>query len=280
MRALRILGPAIDKPATFYGHLHLLWWWALDNVPADGDLGDTTDDEIEAAAEWDGPMGLFVQAITAAGFIEHAGNARALHDWWDYAGQIGERRDRVKEGNRKRQAEWRERNAKVTRDVTRDGLENNASTVPYQDTTKTQPEPEREDAGASPPPSADEIADAWNETCPPTLAEVRELTAERRQKIRTRCAKAGRDLAWWRAYFARIRASPFCCGNNDRGWRADFGWAIKSEENVAKVLEGKYDERGPTPQKQSNVVGIVHALQAAGRLPKPQVLEVVADESR
>ena len=34
--------------------------------------------------------------------------------------------------------------------------------------------------------------------------------------------------------------SKFCCGDNDRGWKATYDWMISNDENVLKVLEGKY----------------------------------------
>ncbi|MCL8207248.1 MAG: hypothetical protein K6V97_04120 [Actinomycetia bacterium] len=67
------------------GHLHCLWWWALDNVPVDGALGDLSDTEIARAAEWDGDPTAFVRALTVAGFIDERPEGRFLHDWIDYA---------------------------------------------------------------------------------------------------------------------------------------------------------------------------------------------------
>jgi hypothetical protein len=42
-----------------------------------------------------------------------------------------------------------------------------------------------------------------------------------------------------REVFAAINSLPFCRGDNDRGWRANFDWAMKPS-NIAKVLEGNY----------------------------------------
>ena len=42
-----------------------------------------------------------------------------------------------------------------------------------------------------------------------------------------------------REVFTRINGLPFCRGENDRGWRANFDWALKPA-NIAKVLEGVY----------------------------------------
>ncbi|HEY8425121.1 MAG TPA: hypothetical protein VIK73_03800 [Limnochordales bacterium] len=88
------------------------------------------------------------------------------------------------------------------------------------------------------------VVELWNEICGDVLPSVRSLTDTRRKKIRSRImAEPGRDETWWRTYFSRIRASPFCCGENSRGWQATLDFAIRSEDVVAKVLEGVYDGR-------------------------------------
>jgi len=92
------------------------------------------------------------------------------------------------------------------------------------------------------PVSAMQVLAAWNEICADVLPRARVLTDQRRQRIQARCrAQPGRDERWWRRYFARIRASPFLVGRNDRGWQADLDWAVRSEQVVARVLEGRYD---------------------------------------
>lgn len=69
------------------GHLHALWWWALDNVAEDGDLSGISDSEIDAAAEYD--AGGFAEALAHAGFLDgDADEARSLHDWSEYAGRL------------------------------------------------------------------------------------------------------------------------------------------------------------------------------------------------
>ena len=95
------------------------------------------------------------------------------------------------------------------------------------------------------PPDA--IASLWNEVCGGVLPKVAKLTPKRRTHTRARLRETGRDLDWWRAYFRRILAAPFLVGENDRGWKADFDWATGNEDNVTKVLEGRYDGRKAAP---------------------------------
>lgn len=122
-------------------------------------------------------------------------------------------------------------------------------------------EVERESSPApdgAPPtsPTAENIAALWNEVCGPVLPSVRGLSEKRRKHLRARMAEGEerRSLGWWRAYFERIRQSAFCRGDNDRGWRATFEWAIGSEDVVLKVLEGKYDGRA-SPREPTDLEG-------------------------
>jgi hypothetical protein len=103
-RAAKLLGVSI--PAVI-GHLHILWHWALDYAP-DGDLSGLTSDEIADGAMWDGGAQEFVDALTNCGIGDHAGfidatdDGLCLHDWYDYAGKLVERRK--EDAARKREA--------------------------------------------------------------------------------------------------------------------------------------------------------------------------------
>jgi hypothetical protein len=83
---------AVSLP-TVIGHLHLLWYWALDHAP-DGDLSKFDPDDLADAAGWEGDPDDFVKALTdcgpgdSAGFLDPDGS---LHDWDDYGGKYGKR---------------------------------------------------------------------------------------------------------------------------------------------------------------------------------------------
>jgi hypothetical protein len=89
-----------------------------------------------------------------------------------------------------------------------------------------------------------QVLDVWNRVCALNglLPRATRLTDLRQRKIRARQeADPERRLAsWWERYFGLIRASPFCCGQGGRGWRADLDWAIRSEDVVTRVLEGSF----------------------------------------
>lgn len=76
--------------AQAVGHLHLLWWWALDNVPT-GDLTGVPNEILSRAAKWRGDATAFVVAMIHSGFIDP--NPRHLHNWEDYSGRLVARRE-------------------------------------------------------------------------------------------------------------------------------------------------------------------------------------------
>lgn len=93
------------------------------------------------------------------------------------------------------------------------------------------------------PGMAEKVAELWREICVPAgLADIRILTVSRKNKIKQR-AKVLADLDAWRDYFEKIARAPFLRGENDRNWRADFDWAIRNDENVDKVLCGRYGDQ-------------------------------------
>jgi hypothetical protein len=101
-RLAKALGVSVP---TAVGHLHLLWWWALD-FAADGDVSRYEPDELAEAALWEGDPRQFIGALETAGFLDPDSHDGAhLHDWHDYGGKVIAQR----QANARRQAEWRDR---------------------------------------------------------------------------------------------------------------------------------------------------------------------------
>lgn len=105
MRLARALG--IHR-AQAIGHLHALWWWALDYAP-DGDLSDYDPEDIAEAALWDGDAQQFVDALvscgpgSSAGFLEREGTRLLLHDWCQYGNQHKVRQQAAERKRRSRE---------------------------------------------------------------------------------------------------------------------------------------------------------------------------------
>lgn len=90
----------------FIGHLHCLWWWALDVADIDGFLPEIVNDFVLAgAAEW--PLKTatkWSEALISVGFLEHDNATYRLHDWYEYAGKLNAKRIVNKERMREARA--------------------------------------------------------------------------------------------------------------------------------------------------------------------------------
>lgn len=98
-------------------------------------------------------------------------------------------------------------------------------------------------APEAPGPRAEDLQALWNDSAHPDLPRWKELNDTRRKAAKARLAE--RPLAGassWTEVIARISASTFCRGENDRGWVADCEFLL-GPSSAAKVLEGKYDAR-------------------------------------
>lgn len=78
----------------------------------------------------------------------------------------------------------------------------------------------------------------WNSK--PNLPKIRAFAGSRVDKLKARMKEPTFSESWKEA-IDKIDSSPFCCGNNDRKWKADASWMIANSDNYVKVLEGKYD---------------------------------------
>ena len=251
----RLLG--VSLPATV-GHLHYLWWWALDFAP-EGVLEKYDADDIAEAIEWEGDSEVLLDALIKSGYIDETeDHGLVLHDWGEYAGKLLERR--AKDRARKRAAAS---SAGVPVGIPRsssgtdaEGAENrgeNLVTVTNQPTVtnrnqptvtnQPQPTPDTPDAPAAEPTPYKAVADLYHEICV-SYPRLRNLSESRKKAIAARWKEYGHDLDAFRELFEKAEASPFLKGKNQRNWSADFNWLISSE-NMAKVLEGKYNAPEP-----------------------------------
>jgi DnaD/phage-associated family protein len=92
-------------------HMIRLWTWALDNAP-NGELTNRSFSIIAKGAGWKGNAEEFVQSAIKAGWIDSDGDEIHLHDWYDYAGRLLEKREANKE--RARKSRERTRNVRAT----------------------------------------------------------------------------------------------------------------------------------------------------------------------
>ena len=123
---------------------------------------------------------------------------------------------------------------------------------PQSTQAEAEAEAEQERGAVAPSPSAlpGEV-EQWNSH--PELPAVRTVSKARLAKLRA-CRKDPFFATNWQAAIERIRQSRFCCGQNNRGWKADFDWFLEPD-TVAKVMEGNYDNHAAAkPDPPRNMI--------------------------
>lgn len=81
------------------GLLHDLFSWGLDAADKYGELRGMTAEDIASVLDIPGKRGLaIVDALTDAGYLEYD-NATGyrIHDWYDYAGKLTDKREKDRE---------------------------------------------------------------------------------------------------------------------------------------------------------------------------------------
>lgn len=101
-----------------------------------------------------------------------------------------------------------------------------------------------------------EIIELYHSICV-SLPKVVKLSKSREKAIRARLNQ-GYTLSDFKICFENAQSSSFLCGNNDKGWKADFDWLI-SDTYICKVIEGKYSN------KTNQSIGSIHQTDS---LPK------------
>ena len=98
------------------------------------------------------------------------------------------------------------------------------------------------DTTKEPPAPYETIKDLYNSICK-DLSKVRSISSSRKRHLKARWKQFEYNLGTFEECFKKVQASDFCTGENERGWKADFDWLIKNDNNMVKVLEGKYDNK-------------------------------------
>ena len=239
------------KPPHMLGMLVSFWLWALDNAPS-GSLAGITNRMIARAAQWDEDPDDFVDAITTAGLLKSTPEGLEIHDWYEYAGKLIDQREAEKNRSRRRRAAAAaeaENNRGTTDGRPADDRPTTAGREEQSREEQSREEERREgttpDGSPPPPPTQDHtpykaIVALYHEICK-SYPKLRNVSDNRKKAITARWKEYGHDLDTFRELFERAEASQFLKGKNNRNWTADFNWLMNSE-NMAKVLEGKYND--------------------------------------
>ena len=83
----------------------------------------------------------------------------------------------------------------------------------------------------------------------PRVARPDKLSGDRKAQLRARLKEYGEEDVY--AVIDKAVSCGFLNGDNNRGWRADFGWLMR-KGNFPKVLEGYYDQNVKPQNKNGN----------------------------
>ena len=92
-----------------------------------------------------------------------------------------------------------------------------------------------------------QVVDLFHSICT-SYPSVKTLSEARKKDIKARLKAYSIDD--FRTLFEKAEASAFLKGSNDWNWTANFDWLIK-DANMAKVIDGNYDNKGRTEQVPS-----------------------------
>jgi hypothetical protein len=99
-------------------------------------------------------------------------------------------------------------------------------------------------ANADSPPLADRVVSAWNEgPAKSGCTAAIPLNQDRIKHLRARIREHGEQSVF--EAIGNLGRSDFHCGKNDRCWKANLGWLLKSPENFQKALELRPTEKPP-----------------------------------
>jgi len=99
---------------------------------------------------------------------------------------------------------------------------------------------------------AQSLFDYWNTKT--RLPKVIKLSDKRKKSIKIR-AKESFFVDHWKEAIDRLDASDFATGKNERGWKASIEWLTHNDDNITKVIEGKYDNRTRAIAGKPNDIG-------------------------
>lgn len=241
-----------------------LWGWAVSKAATPAALGLLEGPDMqrlaERAAGWTGEQGAFLAALLnpalALAQSEEGGAVRLLGlDRYaatfrkmeaDRLRKSGGSRGAVARNSAGTPSEVARKTQTQTQTQKEEAILSAGADAPGDDLPEATEHAEEEQpllvaVPAKPSETPEALRALWNEVAHPSLARWQGLSSTRKASAAARLRE--RPLAEWRGLIERISRSPFCRGENDRGWKADPEFLLRPG-TAEKVLEGKYDRPG------------------------------------
>jgi hypothetical protein len=200
--------------------------WLDQRSDPTGDISDCQPEDVELAAGWTGKEGALYAALVATKWVDEEGLSRRWHDYGSFNGNT------IRDRNKKRglrPGTGRGHRSDLERDEVRDDVGASGSgsgsgsgvLVPVTDSVPSE--------RLSGRPDLHPLALAWNSVAEAEgLSKVMSMSPTRRRHAENRLKEA--DVETWTAAYRLIAHDPFCRGDNDRGWKADFDYAMRPEK--------------------------------------------------
>ena len=166
------------------------------------------------------------------GMITVIDDVYMLSNWSEYQNTDG--LEKIKEQNRLRQANFRQKQKLLASNVTDNVTVTQSNAIDKEEEKEEETEKEvyREKTDYQ------KIIDLFNTICK-SFPSVRSLSDTRKKAIKARLNTYTVDD--FKQCFENAEASSFLKGGNNRNWTATFDWLIK-DSNMAKVLDGNYND--------------------------------------
>jgi predicted phage replisome organizer len=168
------------------------------------------------------------------GMITVIDDVYMLSNWSEYQNTDG--LEKIKEQNRLRQANYRQKQRLLASNVTDNVTVTQSNAIDKEEDKEIEEEKEKEVYREK--IDYQKIIDLFNTICK-SFPSVRSLSDARKKAIKARLNTYTVDDI--KQCFENAEASSFLKGGNNRNWTATFDWLIK-DSNMAKVLDGNYND--------------------------------------
>lgn len=188
---------------------------------------------------------LALKTFEEFGMVEIINNAITIPNWSKHQSldQLEERKEYMREYMR----EYRKKQKQLAEGKANSKVNSKTNSKTNVNSLEGEEEVEgdidiEEDTTTEIPTPYETIKDLYNSICK-DLSKVRSISSSRKRHLKARWKQFECNLDTFEECFKKVQASVFCTGKNERGWKADFDWLIKNDNNMVKVLEGKYDNK-------------------------------------
>lgn len=181
------------------------------------------------------------------GMVTVTDDIYSLSNWAEYQNKEG--LDKIREQTRKRVAKYREKqnllNGTVTGNVTSNVTVTQGNGTEIEEDIELDSDIDNKEIHKETVP-CQAVVDLYHSICI-SFPSVRSLSEARKKTIKARLKTYTLDD--FKEVFTKAEASDFLKGSNNRNWSANFDWLIK-DANMAKVLDGNYDNKGGSGRKE------------------------------